>query len=233
MEGHLLVGLIIWYVVFVFSTTCHEASHALAGLLGGDRTAYEGGQVTLDPGPHIRREPLGMVVIPLLSYFISGGSYMFGFAHAPYDPYWAQRNPSKYARMSLAGPMANFVLAMVAVLLMYLGVQAGVFQPGFGRAFDHIIVGEGLWGAVAMTLSVLLFLNVLLGLFNLLPIPPLDGAAVLEGLFPSSIGQFYQRLRGYPLAGLIGFIVILNFGGRIISAPMAWLLNTALSVVFS
>lgn len=232
MDAHFFLGLIIWYVVFVFSTTCHEASHALMGFLGGDRTAYEGGQVTLDPSPHIRREPLGMVVIPLLSFFLSGGAYMFGYAHAPYDPYWAQRNPTKYARMSLAGPLANFVLALVAVLLMTWGVHAGVFAPGDFSA-DHIIIGQGFWGAAAMTLSVLLFLNVLLGLFNLLPIPPLDGAAVLEGFFPDSLGQFFQKLRGYPMAGLISFMVILNFGGRLISAPMGWLLRGAFSVIFS
>jgi Zn-dependent protease len=233
MDGHFIVGLIIWYVVFVFSTTCHEAAHAWVAYLGGDSTAYEGGQVTLDPGPHIKRSPLGMVVIPLLSFFMSGGGYMFGFASAPFDPLWAQRNPSKYARMSLAGPLANFTLALVAVGLMYWGVHAGVFQPGYGRSLDQVIVGVGMWGAAAMTLSVLLFLNILLGLFNLLPIPPLDGASVLEGAFPDSVGHFYQRLRSYPMAGLIGFLVILNFGGRLIARPMGWLLNTALAVVFS
>jgi hypothetical protein len=93
MSGAIFASFLIWYVVFVFSTTAHEAGHALVAYLGGDRTAYEGGQVTLDPMPHIRRSPFGMVVIPIITFLLSGGGYMFGFASAPYDAFWAQRNP--------------------------------------------------------------------------------------------------------------------------------------------
>src|SRR5215468_6229382 len=78
----LALGL-IWYVVFLFSTTCHEAAHALAAKLGGDLTAFHGGQVSLDPIPHVRRELFGMVVFPILSY-VTGG-WMMGWASAPYD----------------------------------------------------------------------------------------------------------------------------------------------------
>ena len=67
----LVLGL-VWYVVFLFSTTCHEAAHALAAKLGGDLTAFHGGQVSIDPVPHIRREPFGMVVFPILSYVVGG-----------------------------------------------------------------------------------------------------------------------------------------------------------------
>ena len=63
---------VIWYVAFVFSTTLHEAAHAFAALKGGDPTAYEGGQVTIDPTPHIRRSPFGMVVVPILSLIVMG-----------------------------------------------------------------------------------------------------------------------------------------------------------------
>jgi Zn-dependent protease len=80
----LLVTGFIWYVAFLFSTTCHEASHALVAKLGGDDTAALGGQVSLNPIPHIRREPFGMVLIPLLAFFMSGS--MIGWASAPYDP---------------------------------------------------------------------------------------------------------------------------------------------------
>ena len=71
----------IWYVVFLFSTTCHEGAHALVAKLGGDPTAFYGGQVTLNPLPHIRREPLGTVVVPILSYLFS--EWMIGWASAP------------------------------------------------------------------------------------------------------------------------------------------------------
>ena len=79
---------VIWYVVFLFSTTCHEGAHALAAKWGGDPTAFEGGQVTLSPIPHIRREPFGMVLAPILSYVLYRGEWMIGWASAPYDPSW-------------------------------------------------------------------------------------------------------------------------------------------------
>src|SRR6267154_6190046 len=106
---------VIWYIVFLFSTTCHEASHSLAAKLGGDLTAFAGGQVSLNPVPHIRREPFGMVVMPLLGIFT--GSGLIGWASAPYDPLWSQKHPKRSAWMSLAGPAANFAIAIVAAIL--------------------------------------------------------------------------------------------------------------------
>jgi hypothetical protein len=85
----LAVGL-LWYVVFLLSTTCHEAAHALVAKRGGDLTAFHGGQVTLEPWPHIRREPFGMILVPILS-FLTGG-WMVGWASAPYDPFWSQHS---------------------------------------------------------------------------------------------------------------------------------------------
>ncbi len=115
----LLVNGFIWYVAFLFSTTCHEASHALAAKLGGDETAALGGQVTLNPIPHIRREPFGMVVIPLLAFFMSGS--MIGWASAPYDPLWERRHPRRAAWMALAGPAANFSLMLLAAVGIRIG----------------------------------------------------------------------------------------------------------------
>src|SRR5690348_17172584 len=103
MPPSLVEGL-LWYVVFVGSTVCHEASHAWTALKLGDDTASRGGQVSLDPVPHIRREPIGMVVLPLLTWFIAG--WMMGWASAPYDPEWARRYPRRAALMALAGPAA-------------------------------------------------------------------------------------------------------------------------------
>src|SRR5512139_3082516 len=97
-----LVNGLVFYVVFLFSTTLHEAAHAWAALRGGDPTAYQGGQVSLDPMPHIRREPFGMVVLPLLTALATG--WPFGYASAPYNPNWAVRHPDRAAWMALAGP---------------------------------------------------------------------------------------------------------------------------------
>lgn len=234
MSGAIFASFLIWYVVFVFSTTAHEAAHALAAYMGGDRTAYEGGQVTLDPMPHIRRSPFGMVVIPIITFLMSAGGYMFGFASAPYDPFWAQRNPRKYAGMSFAGPAANFILAAVSLAVMAALVKSGSLDISARFAFDSIVQAplgseEGPMGAVAMTLSVLFSLNVFLGLFNLLPIPPLDGAGVVEGAFPETVGTWFQRLRHSPVAGLIGMVIIFQFGGRLIAPMFEFVVYHALS----
>ena len=103
-----LFGLgLAWFVAFIFSTSLHEAAHAWVGLRLGDPTAARGGQVSLNPLPHIRREPMGMIVVPLLSIIANHGSWMIGWASAPYDPIWAQQFPKRSALMSLAGPGAN------------------------------------------------------------------------------------------------------------------------------
>src|SRR5215475_4379593 len=123
-----LVQGLVWYVVFLFSTTCHEASHSLAAKWGGDLTAFRGGQVTLNPVPHMKREPFGMLVVPLLSFLLGG--WMIGWASAPYDPFWQSRYPRRAAWMSLAGPAANFALMLLAAIGIRGGMMAGIFlQP--------------------------------------------------------------------------------------------------------
>ena len=123
-----LAAGLAYYVAFLFSTTLHEASHAWAALRGGDPTAYHGGQVSLDPWPHIRREPIGMVLLPLLSVFASG--WPIGFASAPFDPSWAMRYPRRAAWMALAGPAANFSLVLLAAAGILFGLHTGVFAAG-------------------------------------------------------------------------------------------------------
>lgn len=217
MDAAFFADLLVWFVVFVFSTTCHEAGHAWLAYLGGDSTAYEGGQVSLDPMPHIRREPFGMVILPLLSFFFMGG-WMLGYASAPFDPRWAQRNPKRYALMSAAGPLANFLLAALAFVAIWGLSVAGVLELSSRPMVDEIAVAPlGLDGVanpslsmLAKGLSILLGLNVLLGIFNLMPLPPLDGASVVEGLWPRSVGGFYQRLRSSPGMGILGLILAMN-----------------------
>src|SRR5688572_30618449 len=125
ITGEFLALGLIWYLVFLFSTTCHEASHALVAKLGGDPTAFHGGQVTLNPAPHIQREPFGMVLAPIVSY-LRGGA-MIGWASAPYDPFWQHRHPRRAALMSLAGPAANYALMIVGAIGIRTGIIAGIF----------------------------------------------------------------------------------------------------------
>src|SRR4051812_33822855 len=117
---------LIWYVVFLFSTTCHEAAHAFVAKGEGDLTAFEGGQVTLNPSPHIKREPFGMLLFPIASFLMGG--WMMGWASAPYDPAWSARYPHRAAKMALAGPAANFFLALLAGLAVHLGLLTGGFS---------------------------------------------------------------------------------------------------------
>jgi Zn-dependent protease len=191
----LMIGFIS-YIVFLFSTTCHEASHSLVAKLGGDSTAAHGGQVSLNPIPHIRRSPLGMVVFPILSFFLSGGG-MIGWASAPYDPLWERRHPRRAAWMALAGPAANFTLMLLAVISLRLGRYFHIFHR------DAITGAPSLLG---ITLSVVFSLNLLLGTFNLLPVPPLDGSTGIMVFMSENTAQKYlDMIRGsnYAIAGLL------------------------------
>ena len=198
----------IWYIVFLFSTTCHEAAHALVAKLGGDTTAAEGGQVTLNPIPHIRRSPVGMVVAPILSFVVGG--WMIGWASAPFSPAWQRQYPRRSAWMALAGPAANFSIMILAGIAIRIGLAAGYFQPpGLIRGYAGLVVpangGEPTF--LTSALSILFILNLLLGTFNLLPVPPLDGHAGIMVAMPEGVAQRYidwvQHSRNFALLGLI------------------------------
>jgi Zn-dependent protease len=193
----LTIGFIS-YVVFLFSTTCHEAAHALVAKRGGDNTAALGGQVSLNPIPHIRRSPYGMVIFPLLSFFLLGGS-MIGFASAPYDPDWERRHPHRSAWMALAGPATNFLLMLLAVVALRVGISLHLFeQQGF----------------VGISLYILFSLNLLLGIFNLLPAPPLDGSTAIMLFMSENQAQRYLNfIRGgnFALPGLLVSLVLFRY----------------------
>src|SRR5262245_2400741 len=203
----------VWYVVFLFSSTMHEASHALAAKLGGDDTAYHGGQVTLNPLPHIQREPFGMVIVPLMSFFFMG--WMMGWASTPYDPHWAQRYPRRQALMSAAGPVANLLIAVFSFMTLSGLLTSGVLVPPDIESlrFDDLAVpsaqqgANSLWHPVSVALSVALSLNLLLFTFNLVPLPPLDGSGVLRGIFPTTIGRLLDTLSANPMMSLLGLLV--------------------------
>ncbi len=203
-----LTNALVFYVVFLFSTTLHEAAHAWAAKMGGDLTAYHGGQVSLDPTPHIRREPFGMVVLPIISVLISG--WPFGFASAPYDPRWAMRYPKRAALMALAGPAANMGIIVLAAVLIRVGAGAEVFHSPESVRFAHVAASDagGWWSGVAFALSVFFSLNIVLFALNILPFPPLDGSAAVPLLLSDEATERYQRfLWGQPALSWIGIIV--------------------------
>ena len=199
---------LIYYVVFLFSTTLHEASHAWAAMRGGDLTAYRGGQVSLDPLHHIRREPFGMVALPVLSLVLSG--WPFGFASAPYDPRWAMRHPKRAAWMALAGPASNLTLVLCSTVVIRVGMLFDVLAAPNSVRFGVVVTSEvgGLWEGLAFLLSVFFSLNLLLCVFNLLPLPPLDGsAAVPLFLSEESTRRYQQFLWGQPGLAWLGVIL--------------------------
>jgi Zn-dependent protease len=185
-----LTFVFIYYVVFLFSTTCHEASHALVAKWGGDSTAALNWQVTLNPLPHIRREPWGMLIIPIAAFIFL--QQMIGWASAPYDPAWERRYPKRAALMALAGPATNFMLMIVGAL--------GLWTLGWLR-----FPGEGI-GFLVAVLFAMFRLNLLLGVFNLLPVPPLDGSAGIMIFMSESTAQRYLdwlRESSYARLGLL------------------------------
>ena len=187
----------LWYVAFLFSTTCHEAAHALAAKIGGDETAAMGGQVSLNPVPHMQREPWGMVVVPILTFFAFHA--MMGWASAPYDPLWERRHPKRSAWMALAGPAANFMLMLLAVGGLHLGRNLGWLRAG---------------GFVTEILWIFFNLNLLLGTFNLLPAPPLDGSTgIMVFMSEKQASRYLDWLRGnsYAMVGLLVAIVVFNY----------------------
>lgn len=202
-----LAVLPLWYAAFLFSLTCHEAAHAWVARLGGDETAYHGGQVTLNPWPHMRREPFGTVVVPLLSFVQLG--WMMGWASAPYDPYWEDRHPRRAAAMSAAGPAANLVLALLAAAVLKGGLATGVWLPAVELSVDHLVTAgsdaPAVFESLGRLVSIVFFLNLLLLVFNLLPFPPLDGAAVVSGLVEPLRG-LYRQARGSFVLALAGFV---------------------------
>jgi Zn-dependent protease len=221
----------LWYVVFLLSLTCHEAAHALAARLGGDDTAYLGGQVTLNPLPHVRREPIGTLAIPFATFFMTGGSWMMGWASAPYDPLWEDRHPTRAAAMAIAGPLANLALFLVGFAILRIGLDAGVWiDPQDAFSADRLVVPAtteaGALDAFSRLASITLFLNLVLFLFNLLPLPPLDGASVLAGLVPPA-RRLRDSLRASPLGSLGGLVLAWLVFPRLFG-PVWWVVATAL-----
>lgn len=211
MSSQVVEALIYWFPVFLFSTTVHEAAHAWVALRGGDPTAYLGGQVSLNPLPHIRRSPVGMLVVPLITSATQG--WTMGWAAAPYDPVWAHHYPRRAAWMAAAGPAGNLLLALIAFGLIRAGLAFGVLQAPASVSFGYLadaapgIASPGFWHVVAKLLSVGLVLNSLLFTFNLLPLPPLDGSVVITLPLPDAAARQFRALTSSGPASLIGILV--------------------------
>ncbi len=163
--------------VLIPSVVLHEIAHGLVADRLGDPTARQAGRLTLNPLRHV--DPVGTVLLPLVLALTT--SFVIGFAKPVPVSVARLRNPRRDSLLvALAGPLTNFGLAFVAVVVFRL------LRPG----------DSGAWWTVLALVTVV---NVILGLFNLIPLPPLDGSAVIEFLLPSSMRAGWYRLRRYAL----------------------------------
>jgi Zn-dependent protease len=226
ITGETLALGLMWYAAFLFSTTFHEAAHAWAALRLGDPTAYHGGQVTLNPIPHIVREPFGTVLVPLLSFFLGG--WMMGWASAPYDPFWADRYPKRAALMALAGPLSNLAIAILAAVALRWGLTTGALVPPESLSFSQLVAAAdpgSAWGPLSQLLSILFALNLLLFTFNLLPLPPLDGSALPPLVLGDSAGRSYLEFMREPMWTMVGILVAWKLIGFIFSPVLTFALG--------
>ncbi|MDX1965144.1 MAG: site-2 protease family protein [Pirellulales bacterium] len=223
----LLFGL-IWYLVFLLSLTLHEAGHALAAYWMGDETAYLGGQVTINPLPHIQREPIGTVVLPLLSYLLTGN--IWGWASAPYNLHWRLRYPGRALVMAMAGPLANFFLMVVTLAGMMALLHGGLINPedlfddGLLRYPLELLTNEP--SPPLIKVYAVIFLvslqNLILMVFNLIPVPPLDGSAIWQLVLPPRLFERYLEFSLQPSFVMLGVIAASGLFNRYLIGDIFW-----------
>jgi Zn-dependent protease len=179
-------GFLLLAPVFIVSLTLHELAHGLAAYKLGDRTAKDQGRLTLNPIAHM--DPLGSLIL-VLTYF--GGSFLFGWAKpVPVDPRNLRTSPQVgMALVGAAGPATNFVIALVA-----------------GGVWAH----NELTGDTAKIVAYTITVNVILGVFNLFPIPPLDGSRVIGGFMPRDVYARWAALDQYGMFVVFGLFFVFN-----------------------
>ncbi len=206
MDNNIILRLVTVLVPMILSLTVHEFAHAFAAHLLGDNTAKYQGRLTLNPLPHI--DPIGTLLLPVMAVAMSGmGVPFFGWAKpVPVNPLYFNKKYSMRTGMLLtaaAGPLSNLIMAIISGGLMTILVRSGLL--------DHMM-------PVFTFLITFFQINLVLAIFNLVPIYPLDGQKVLTGLLPHDAANSFDNFsHRYGSLLLIGLIV---FGGRIISIPL-------------
>lgn len=189
------IGLSIAFVVL--SLTIHEVAHAWVALRRGDPTARDLGRITLNPIPHI--DPMMTVIMPLALGLMSGGAFIFGGAKpVPVNAARLKSPLSDMALVALAGPVSNWLLAVLFGALYRLSLTHG-FYPGAAE-----YPSERLGQLFPLVMFAAMYSNLFLAVFNLLPIPPLDGSRVMAWLLPASLRESYVRLEAFGMLLVIG-----------------------------
>jgi Zn-dependent protease len=149
-----------------------------------------------------------MLVVPLVTAFTLG--WAIGWASTPYDPQWAARHPRRAASMAAAGPAGNLLIALVAFGALRLGLAVGIFVAPHRVNFHHLVdaaSGSAVLMGVGELLTVLLVLNILLFVFNMLPVPPLDGASAITGVLPERAAQLVRAVNAHPAVSMLGLLI--------------------------
>jgi len=172
----------------------------------------------------LKREPFGTIWFPIISFILQEGQFMMGWASAPYDPYWALRYPRRAALMAAAGPASNLLITIFAFIFIKLGLSAGFFVKPSKLFLTTVVTGNTEMAAsIGIVLSVMFSLNLILFVFNLLPVPPLDGSSILVLFLPREMAEGYtEALMRSPFLSLVGLILAWNFAHLLISPVFGW-----------
>lgn len=183
----LIQTVAVYALPVLFAITLHEAAHAYAAKYFGDSTAYMLGRMSLNPIKHI--DPFGTILIPILLYFSTGGAFLFGYAKPVPINFGQLRKPKRdMAWVALAGPAANFVMALFW-LLMLIGLK--IFLQQGEQDFFVLMARAGI------------LTNLVMFAFNLFPIPPLDGGRILTSLLPNKYAYKFAQIEPY------GFFIVM------------------------
>ena len=195
MPNNPLYEIAVWLVPLVIAIVFHEVAHGLVARRLGDPTASERGRLSLNPIRHI--DPFGTVILPLI-LALSGAGAIFGWAKPVPVNYRRLRKPRRdMILVALAGPGMNLVLGIIGAIAL---------------AVTFAIAGGELHGAagfVAANALNFIYINVFLGVFNLLPVPPFDGGHVVEGLLPRPMARNFRKIGRYSLLVFISLLLVL------------------------
>jgi len=173
------------FIILVFSAILHEVFHGYAAYRLGDDTAYKMGRITLNPLAHI--DPIGSILLPLFLYFTSNGAFVFGWAKpVPYNPFKLKNIRRDSAILAFAGPLANILIALVFGILIRLFLFWGL-------------------SSILPFFSIIVVINLVLAIFNLIPLPPLDGSKILFYFFHSKELEIFLNRYGLFLLFLFLF----------------------------
>jgi Zn-dependent protease len=208
-----LIDIFFQIIVFLFAISAHESAHAWMANRCGDPTAKMLGRITMNPIKHM--DPFGTLLLPAIGLFSGVG--MFGWAKpTPVTPENFRNPVLGDILTTLAGPASNFLIVTLSVLaLALISVTTPQGHEVVHNLANHIITDTASpLMPIVWLFYTAIYLNVLLGIFNLIPVPPLDGSHVLRHLLPDSVRMLYDR------AGLLGLVLLFTVGGSFIRAVM-------------